>query len=176
MKKRLYTKTGGRIKEARTSNPGLTQKLLAKEVDCTTDYIAMLERGEKPLTEGMAYKIAKSCGVLPEFLLLKSDKPNVGPAIDIQAEHDISVMWNAFIDYVSRKDGYEIERVQSSELSDDFQSRIVCTIKKGNSCTPVSSAAVNKYFEDIADYSIYKLRQMIEKEGAKFGKYPRKTE
>lgn len=169
MKKHPYKNTGDRIKEARGNIPDLTQKKLAAEVGCTTDYIAMLERGEKPLTEGMAYKIARACSVIPEYLLLLSDKPNVGAAIDIQAEHNISIMWNAFIDFISKEAGYTIERVKETDIPEDLKARIVCEFKNDKYSVPVSSGTIGSYFDDITEYSVFKLNQMLEKERAHNG-------
>lgn len=164
MKKHPYQNTGDKIKEVRGIIPGFTQKKLAAEVGCTTDYIAMLERGEKPLTEGMAYKIARACNVLPEYLLLLSDKPNVGAAIDIQAEHNISNMWNAFIDYISREAGYTIDRVNDADIPEDLKARIVCEFKNDAYSVPVSSGTISSYFDDITEYAVFKLNQMLKKE------------
>lgn len=169
MKKHPYKDTGDKIKEVRGSIPGLTQRMLALEVGCTTDYIAMLERGEKRLTEGMAYKIARACNVLPEYLLLLSDKQNVGPAIDIQAEHTVSVMWNAFIDYVSKKAGYTIERIRDAEIPENLKEKIVCEFKNDAFSVLVSSGVISSYFDDITEYAVFKLNRMLEKERAHNG-------
>ena len=169
-----YKDTGKRIKEVRTDIPGYTQKKLAKDTGVSENYIAMLERGEKKLTEGMAYKIGKCCYVNPEYLLLRASKN--GSPIDIAAEHEISIMWNGFLDYICKKAGYDIEEVkyQTGEVFDledmeEWRSRIVCRLKNDSCDVPISSKAVNSYFEDIADYAVYKLQQMIWKEGKNNG-------
>ena len=134
----------------------------------------MLERGEKKLTEGMAYKIAKCCYAHPEYLLLRA--PKNGLPIDIAAEHEISIMWNKFLGYICNKAGYNIEDVQHSsgvvfDLEDieEWKKRTVCILKNDSCNVPISSKAVNSYFEDITDYAIYKLNQMIWKEGQNNG-------
>lgn len=158
-----YRETGKRIKEARSSIPKLTQKELAKIVGVDPNYIAMLERGARPLTEGMAYKIGKACNVLPEYLLLQAEKPNVGAAIDIQAEHNLSLMWNAFIDYVCQKAGYNIERVHAIDIPEDLNKRIVCSFSKDSDTVLCDSETINDFFEDITDYAVMKLCKMITK-------------
>ena len=134
----------------------------------------MLERGEKKLTEGMAYKIAKCCYTHPEYLLLRS--PKNGLPIDISAEHEISIMWNKFIDYICKKAGYDIESIthNSTEVFDledieEIRNRTVCTLKNDSCDVSISSKAINSYFDDITDYAVYKLQQMVWKEGPNNG-------
>ena len=170
MKKRPYTSTGDRLKSVRASIPGLTQRELADKIGCTTDYVAMLERGEKPLTEGMAYKISKECGVATDYLLLKSDNMYASAPIDILAEHEKSIVWNYFINFICSQYGYEIERVQSEvDISSDLKSRITCIIRKGSNGVKVSSGAIADYIDDISDYAKYKLDKMLEKEASRNG-------
>lgn len=162
-----YRETGKKIKEVRSSIPKLTQKKLAEIVGVDPNYIAMLERGSKRLTEGMAYKIGKACDVLPEYLLLQVENPNVGAAIDIQAEHNLSLMWNAFIDYVCRKAGYSIERVHTTDIPEDLKKRIVCSFSKDTDTVLCDSETLTDYFEDITDYAVMKLCKMITKKEGK---------
>lgn len=163
-----YKDTGDKIKEVRTAIPDLTQKKLADAVGVHCNYLAMLERGEKPLTEGLAYKIGKVCSVHPDYLMLRSDKMNVGIPVDIGQEHEASVALNPFIDYISKKAGYSIERVQfqSDEIPDDLRERVVCKFCNGSADISVSSGAIKDYFDDVESYAVMRLNRLLEKEGS----------
>ena len=160
-----YSDTGGRIKEARRSIPGYTQKQLARDIGVSTNYIAMLERGSKPLTEGLAYKIGKICLYHPDYLLCKSDFKNAGIPINIVEEHEKSIVFNAFISYLCEIKGYTIESAQFADINDDLKTRIVCSFINGSNKVPVSSGAMYNYFEEIIDFAAYKLDVMLKKEG-----------
>ena len=166
-----YKDTGEKIKEVRSRIPGYTQKQLAKDIGLSDNYVAMLERGDRKLTDGVAYRIAKECGVSSDYLLLRSKVPYASGPIDISSEHNKSIAFISLFEYICQKSGYEFESVGfiPEEIPDDLKSRIVCKIKRGSSDIPISSRAINNYFDDVIDYAEYKLRQMLEKEGSHNG-------
>ena len=63
-----------RVREIRRKR-ALTQAELAEKAGCSTEGISKVERGERPLTNRMAEKLAIALGVRPGYLLCFNDYP-----------------------------------------------------------------------------------------------------
>ena len=64
-------KIGQRIREER-KRLNMTQEQLAEDVDLTTAYIGLVERGERNLTLDNIVKVANRLGVTVDYLLIDS--------------------------------------------------------------------------------------------------------
>lgn len=68
----INKKRGLRLKQCREAKK-LSQQKFAEIVNCSTNYISMLERGERPIDWDKAHEYAKQLEVSPDFLMCKTD-------------------------------------------------------------------------------------------------------
>ena len=155
---------GKRVREVRKEK-GLSGEALGEAIHRSQNTISKIEMGKSGATIENLRAIAKECGVLEDYLLLRTDYKTKAEFLKdtINKLQETDLMWRAFLNHIAIVSGYEYTELPHQNGVSLDEPYILYS--KGKESYSLSMKEINAYMKDIEWYASLRLQKMIDEEG-----------